>query len=245
MSVQRSQPPPLPSGLVILGSAFVVFHLLAIAVLVLSAPSGPWPTPFGPSQAVGPPFATRVAELTTRYYLQPLKMTHNYHFLGNRPDAPELYFEVRLKDADGRLIDTLHFPSPRANAWLRHRHALLAQSLGDDEPVQPPQGEVIPAPGKKMETMRIWNPVGPNQFALQEVEVQLVPKTGATRPREWSLILARSYMRHLCREHGAASAELTRYSRQAVMPGYLFLEEAPPGTFDALASTFEEYHREK
>jgi len=130
MSVQRSQPPPLPGWLMILGSAFVVFHLLAIGVLVLSAPSGPWlaPPPFPPSQVEGPRFALGIAELTTAYYLRPLKMTHNYHFLGNRPDAPGVTFEVRLKDADGHVSETLHFPSPRANAWLRYRHTLLAQN---------------------------------------------------------------------------------------------------------------------
>jgi hypothetical protein len=213
--------------------------------LVLSAPSGPWPTPFGPSQAIGPPFAGKVAEVTTQHYLAPLKMTHNYHFLGNRPDAPGIEFEVRLKDEQGRVIDTLRFPSSRANPWLRQRQTLLAQSLGDDEQVQAPPGEQIPAPGKAVETVTIWDNVGPNQVTLRKVATYLVPKTGASRPREWSLILARSYMRHLCREYGAASAELVRYSRPAVMPGYLYLEQAPPGTFDTLASTFEEYHREK
>src|SRR6266480_2934551 len=103
MSAKHS-PPPLPGWLVVLGSSFVGFHLLAIGVLVLSAPSGPWPSPFGPSQAPGPAFATQVAEVTTRYYLQPLKMTHNYHFLGNRPDATGIAFEVRLKDTAGRPI---------------------------------------------------------------------------------------------------------------------------------------------
>lgn len=244
MSAKRS-PPPLPGFLMMLGSAFVSLHLLAIGALVLSAPSGPWPTPFGPSQAIGPPFAGKVAEVTTQYYLAPLKVTHNYHFLGNRPDAPGIEFEVRLKDAQGRLIDSLRFPSPRANPWVRQRQTLLAQSLGDDEQVQAPPGEQIPAPGKAVETVTIWDNVGPNQVALRKVEAYLVPKTGASRPREWSLILARSYMRHLCREYGAASAELVRYSRPAVMPGYLYLEQAPPGTFDTLASTFEEYHREK
>jgi hypothetical protein len=229
----------------VLGSAFVGFHMLAIGALVLSAPSGPWPTPFGPSQAIGPPFASKVAEVTTQYYLTPLKMTHNYHFLGNRPDGPGIEFEVRLKDEQGRLIESLRYPSPRANPWVRQRQMLLAQSLGDDEQVQAPPGEVIPAPGQPVETMRIWYTVGPNQLVLRKVETHLVPKTGASRPREWSLILARSYMRHLCREHGAASAELVRYSRPAIMPGFLFMEEPPPGTFDTLASTFEEYHREK
>jgi hypothetical protein len=243
MSAKYS-PPPLPGWLVVLGSSFVGFHLLAIGVHVLAAPSGPWPSPFGPSQALGPRFATQVAELTTGYYLQPLKMTHNYHFPGNRPDTSAIYFEVRLKDAQGHLIENLRFPSPRANAWVRQRQAVLAQGLGDDEPVQPPPGEAIPAPGQKVETMKIWSPVSPKQFVQRDVETYLVPKTGASRPREWTVLLAHSYLRHLCRERGAASAELTRHSRQAILPSYLIMD-APPETFDTLASTFEEYHREK
>ena len=38
-----------------------------------------------PSPAVGPMFAGKINTVTYPYYLQPLQMTHNYHFLGNRP----------------------------------------------------------------------------------------------------------------------------------------------------------------
>jgi hypothetical protein len=230
----------------ILASLFVIFHLLTIVILVLSAPSGPWPTPFGPSPALGPPFAGTIANVTTRYYLEPLQMTHNYHFTGNHPDQGDIAFEVGLKDADGRLMETVRFPSPRANSWVRQRQVALAQNLGDDEPVQTPRGDMLPAPGQKMPMMKIWDMAGPNKLVVREVPIHLIAKDRpVSRPREWSLLLARSYMRHLCRQYGAASAELKRISRQPVMPALLYAEEVPPGTFDTLESTFEEYHRDK
>src|ERR1700722_435404 len=141
MSAKRPLPPrPLPRWLVPAASAVIAFHLFALLILALSAPSGPWITPFGPSTALGPIFAGRISEVTSRYYLQPLHITHNYHFLSNRPDTTEIAFEARLKDDQGRLMETVRFPSPRDNAWLRQRHLLMAAHLGDDEPVQLPPG---------------------------------------------------------------------------------------------------------
>jgi hypothetical protein len=249
MSIKRPLPPrPLPGWLVLAGSAFVAFHLFAIGILVLSAQSGPWVTPFGvPSPAVGPMFAARINNVTYPYYLQPLQMTHNYHFLGNRPEATGISFEIRLKDDKGRLVDTYRFPSPKDNAWLRQRHLLMAAHLGDDQLVQAPNTELVPAPGQKMPTEKIWEQTGPTSGTLREVQTHLIPKNQPVyKPRDWSLILVRSYARHLCREHGAASAEIVRYSRQPVMPGLMMIPEdrVPPNTWDTLASTFEEVRYE-
>jgi hypothetical protein len=246
MSAKRPLPVrPLPSAMVIGASVFIAFHLFAVVILVLSATSGPWVSPFGPSPALGPEFATRIAGLTTQYYLQPLQMTHNYHFPGNRPDVSGIYFEVRLRDAQGRDIERVRFPSPSGSAFLRQRYNQLAQQLGNDEPVEAPRAEQIAGPGKKAPTVKIWEPQGPNKVVLKEVASHLVPKNQpVSRPREWSLIVARSYMRHLCREKGAASAELTRFSRQPIMPFLLLMDEAPPGTYDTLESTYEVYRRE-
>jgi hypothetical protein len=54
-------------------------------------------------------------------------------------------------------------------------------------------------------------------------------------------------MRYLCREHGAASGELTRYSRQAVGPETLILPEAriPPGTFTKMIAHYGEYSADR
>ena len=245
MSAKRSAP-PLPGVLIGAASVFVGLHFLAIGVHVLAAPSGPWVTPMGvPSQATGPKFTEKLDEAVTTAYLQPLHMTHNYHFNGNRGDTPGVAFEVRLKDADGQLIKTLRFPSPQANAWVRQRQAMLAQQLGDDEPVQPLPGEVIPAPGQKMKKKTIWEPVGPDDLEMREIDEHLVPKNRQVfGPRPWSLIVARSYARYLCRDYGAASAELTRLSRQAVMPEILFAPKIEDEELKTLTTRFGEYRHE-
>src|SRR6516162_2877592 len=123
---------PLPRWLGVLASAAIVFHLLAIVVLVLGASSGPWPTPFGSSLATGPAFALPAGEAVTKRYLEPIKMTHNYHFMRNRPGQPGVFFEVRLKDESGKLLNTVRIPDPRANFWVRHRQSILAQQPADD-----------------------------------------------------------------------------------------------------------------
>lgn len=236
---------PLPRWAVLGLSGFIAFHLLAIVMLILSAPSGPWPAPFGASQAVGPPFAGQIAEYTTRYYLKPICLTHNYHFLGNRPDMPDVFLQVRLKDDSGRTMDKMQVPSPRESAWLRYRHNLLAQGLAGDEPVEAPRGEVIPAPGQKMKKLTLWEPTGATTLELRRVPLHLVPKDHpVSQPSSWSLILARSYQRYLARQYGAAAVELVRHSRQPVMPAILYLPETPHGTFDTLISTYEEYRRD-
>jgi hypothetical protein len=190
---------------------------------------------------MGPKFAEKLDEAATTAYLQPLHMTHNYHFIGNRVDSPGVAFEVRLKDANGQTIKLLKFPSQGANPWVRQRHAMLAQQLGDDEPVQPPPGEVIPAPGEKMRKKTVWEPSG-DDLQMREIDENLVPKNRPVYgPRAWSMIVARSYMRHLCREYGAASAELMRLSRQPIMPEMLFVPEPPEDTFKTLTSHFGEY----
>lgn len=47
------------------------------------------------------------------------------------------------------------------------------------------------------------------------------------RPAPWSLVLAKSYLRHLSGKFNAHSAELIRHSRPAVMPVYMFYAELP------------------
>jgi hypothetical protein len=261
MSQPRTVPPrPLPRALIVVGSLAIGVHLLAIMMLVLAAQSGPWLTRFGDSPAEGPWFATRLTNYVVRdqqgtiisrsgllpWYLEPLRMTDNYHFASNRPLVSEVFFEARLKDDKGS-VTTLTFPDTGANAWLRHRETLLALGLGDDIAVQAPRGEVIPAPGQKMRTFMIWEPVkGEDALKLKEVPEHLVPKDRPVfRPSEWSLLLARAYARHLCREHGAASVELICHSKDQVMPAVLFLPEPPPDTFNELVCSFGEVRREE
>jgi hypothetical protein len=226
-------------------SALVLFHLFALVILILSAPSGPWPSPMGASQTLGPPFATQIAEFTTRKYLKPIGLTHNYHFLDNRPDSPDVVLHLRLKDDDGNTTQEVQIPSGNENPWLRYRHTMLAQGLAGDEPVEAPRGEVIPAPGQQMRKIPIWESTGPTTLKLRAVPQHLIPKDQpVSRPSTWSLVLAHSYQRYLARHYGASSVELVRHSRQAIMPAILLLPETPRGTFDTLISTYEEYSRD-
>ena len=238
---------PLPGWVMWVGSAVVGFHLFAILIHVLAAPSGPWMMRFGPSQALGPQFTQAPNEQLTQSYLLPLKMTHTYHFATNRPEVMGVYFEVRLKDTQGKAIEPIRFPDGSANFWVRHRQGLLAQLLAADQPVQPRPGEVIPAPGQKAPTVTIWEPSDAGGvLRLRTVAERDIPANRPVeRPSELSLVLARSYMRYLCRKHGAASAELIRHTRPAILSGIVFVDPLPPDTFEDLACSFGEHKVEK
>ena len=236
----------LPNAAIGIGSVVIGFHFLTIAILSLAAQSGPWPSPFGASSAVPPPFAGQINGLTMPNYLQPLRMTHNYHFETNRPEKTQTYFEVVLKDELGRVRTTLKFPSDDDNPWVRFRHELLANGLAEDEPVFTPRGEVIQAPGKKMETIRYWESAeGEKVLKLRTQPIHLVPKDRPVyRPRDWSILLAESYMRYCMERENMAWAELIRHVRQPVLPGFLF-GDPPPGTFDEQVCSFGELRRGK
>jgi hypothetical protein len=246
MPESRSGPvAALPRWVVLTGSVLVVFHLFAVLIQVMSATSGPWPTQFGPSPAMPPAFAQAVSTVTAQQYLLPLKMTNTYHFAANRTQVPAVTFEVRLKGADGNVLETLKFPDEHANPWVRHRQSLLAQGLGEDLPVQPPQGEYIPPPGQEVPRVLIWDGAGApgSPMRLEEKSILLLPRDRPVfRPSPWMLVLAHSYGRYLRRTHGAASVELARISRDPTMPMVMF-EERLPASFDTLVSDFGEVSR--
>ncbi len=249
-----AQNPPLPRWLMIAGSLAVCLHLLALGIHVLAAPSGPWSTPFGPSESIGPQFALSFDSVASPYYLQPLRMTHNYHYRTNRVEASGVFFEVRLKDTDGRVMQTLKFPDDKASFWVRHRQSLLADDLAEDVPVQARPGEAIPAPNQKVAGVTIWDfdtpdgkgRPGQEMLRLRQVQEHLIPRDRPVmRPSEWSLILAKSYARYLCRQHSAATAELIRHTREAIQPAVMFFPELPPNIFDELVCSFGEVRLEK
>lgn len=250
----------LPPSLVAVGSAAVVFHLAAIVFLVLGAPSGPWPTPYGESNASGPYFAQKVGAFLSDNYLRPLRMTHNYHFASNRTDEEYVGFDVILKDAKGDPIKKVSIPEPEANFWVRHRQKILARNLVPDVPLAPMQAERIAAPGKKVEVVAFWELIeekkkdglpiaaaGPSVTKLRirkEVE-HLIPRDRpVSKASEWSLVAAAEYQRFLCEKYGAASSELVRYYREAILPEYLAVEQVP-AAFPEIVSYFEEYRGPK
>jgi hypothetical protein len=240
----------LPSWLLWLGSGLILFHFFALLIAVLAVESGPWMTRFGPDMYQPPRFARQIDSLT-RYYLQPLQIASSYHFLSNQTDLDTVYFEAQVRDAKGEVIQTIRIPDEGANFWIANRQNLVAQQLSNDMPVQPPRGETIPAPGKKMPTVKIWDsPGGEPPLKLQEVPEHLIRDRLRDRPEvyaptEYSLFIARSYARYLCRHYDGASAEIIRHSRRPIVPALLLMREPPPGTFEDLICSFGEYRLEK
>ena len=102
------------------------------------------------------------------------------------------------------------------------------------------------APSKdKTREIEYWEPAEPGTLRLKKEVKHKVPNERFA-PSEWSKVLSQSFMRYLCREHGMQSAELVRYSKEAIMPAILFLPDPPtPEMLPVLKSFFGEYRREK
>ncbi len=245
MSVsQANAPRPLPKPFIVIGSIFAVGHLLAIGMLALAAESGPWPTNFGiGSKSPGPKFATAISShIAGPYYLKPLAMTNDYHFKSNKAAQFAAYFEVILKNDRDEVIKTLSIPDPKANFWVRHRQSILAQGLAEDQPLQKQATERIAPANREMSKVDFWDLVD-GTLRLKSVDANSVPND-RMKPSEWSRLLAQSYMRHLCKEHNAASAELVRHSREVPTPMDMFLPPRPEA-YKELSSYFGVYRREE
>jgi hypothetical protein len=248
----RASPPstPLPRWLILLASIVIVFHLSAVGLRALAVPSGPWPTPQGPNTVAPPAFALDLYQWLPEHYLKviqwPLSAPHNYHFPSNRPGQPAVSLEVHLQDAAGQELATVSIPDPAANFWVRHRQTLVANALGFDMPVTPPhQMEQVAAPGKQVKKVPVWEPKGPNRLQLEDVDENLLlekvqRQPGLMQPPELTMLFLRSYVRYLCRTHGAARAEVVRHHHNGVPPSVLGDEPIPPGAFDDWLSNFGE-----
>jgi hypothetical protein len=201
--------------------------------------------PEGANLTPPPHFAVGLNDFLSRNYLKYIKMGYNYRFNSNRPGVPDVAFDVKLKDESGKEIAVCHFPDPDANYWVRHRQSLLARALVDDQPVQPPQSELIAAPNQQAPSAPIWSETGERgKLNLKIVPLHLIPRERTVfRPSDWSILLARSYSRYLCRVYGAASAEVIRRTKDPIPPGVLFLDEPPPGPSEELNSNFGELPR--
>jgi hypothetical protein len=230
-------PGALPRWLIAAASAVIVFHLVAIVLPVLDTPSGPWPTPMGRMPADPPSFAHETAGLAN-LHADYLRVVHSYHFVTNRPaDIPGVRFEAVLRFPDG-TTKTRPFPDPDANRWVRHRQEVLAASLAPDMPAEKPASDIIAPPGQKPTMVDVWALPGEDFTAsagpppvvapdrklplhLEHAPQHRLRYRDYWRPSEWSLVLAHSYARYLCRANGAASAEIVRYTREPVAPDVL------------------------
>jgi|SRR5581483_11404183 len=242
----RPDPPPVtvPRWLVIAGSVLICYHLFAVATAALAAPSGPWPTPDGSGMYTPPQFAFSLYNQFTSGYLEAVRLNHDYHFASNRPQMPAVTFDAKLKDKDGNEIGTVTIPDPNANFWVRSRETRLARWLADDQPVPPPTGEVIAPPNQQVPMVTIWDMPSPGKLQLKVVPQHLVPRDRPVyRPSEWSMILARSYARHLCRERGAATVEIVRHWKEPIPPVVMFMDSVPPDAFGEIVSDFGEVSR--
>ncbi len=248
----------MPRWLLWAASVVILAHLLAVGAHALAAQSGPWPTPFGISNAEPPKAAELADKHAAKPYLSALRMPQDYHFASNQPVFPGITFEVRLKDERGEVLKTLKFPDEKANGWVRHRQALLARNLGNDQPVAPRQGGVVlPAPGQELPKHLIWDPLDPNQpprpgqmLKLVErddnelISIQMKQPMGSVyRPSEWELLVARAIARRMCREHGAAKAQVIRHAQNPITPAALILPDPNMAYAPELLSDFGDFPR--
>jgi hypothetical protein len=89
-----------------------------------------------------------------------------------------------------------------------------------------------------------WDMGEGGKVQLKSVPEHLVPRDRPVlRPTEWARVVVRSYDRYLCRKYGAASAELIRHSREAIMPAVLFMDEPPADAFNEVVCSFGEQKR--
>jgi len=235
----------LPSGVVLTFSAIVVLHFIAVIIAVLATPSGPWPAMDGMDMAMPPQFSFNLQRNFGAPYLKAIKLNYNYHFASNRPGLRAVTFEVRLKNAQGQPLATLKFPEQDASYWVRHRQGLLASWMRDDQPVMAgQQGEVIAAPNQAVPTVQIWDEVEPQVLKLRTVSQNLIPRDRPVfRPADLSMALAKSYVRHLCKVHGAASGEFIRHSKEPIPPAALFRDDVQAAAFQQMSSNFGEMQR--
>ena len=109
-------------------------------------------------------------------------------------------------------------------------------------PVQPPPGEAIPPPHQQAPSVEIWEPGPDRVLRLRSVAEHLVPRDRSVlRASEWSKLLARAYGRYLCRVHGAASAQIFRHTKEALLSSVLLVDESPNP--EELVAAFEEVKR--
>lgn len=244
------EPKPLPPWFQGAGNAFILFHFIALGTFVLGASSF-WGA-MGEVMAPGPQFATKTNEVTFKYYLEPLRFTHNYHFNTNRTGFPSVKFEIRLYDSRGNIVKKLDFPESVGNPWVRHRLQQVTQNLSNDIPVEVRFGQVVPGldkagKPKKTDLIEIWAQdaeAGGQVYYLKEVTENEVPRTRfVSQPSLWSKKVAEAYIRYQFRLHGAtvAEGELVRHSREAVSPFFLYYPNLLPANltdFPEMKATF-------
>lgn len=249
MTLEPSSSTNIPQWLLMIASLVIVLHLVVVVVGALAVESGPWPSMQGGMEMGPPPAFAESLRRVALPYLQAFNLTHNYHFSTNRPAFPDVSLEIRLKDKEGKPLKdqqgaelTIEIPDKSANASVRHRQKLLARWAGNDMPISVPMSEAIAAPGQHVPGVSYWDIMPTGQLTLVTRPQHLVPRDRPVMgPSPLSLLLVQSYVRHLCRTHAAAKADVLRHHQDPVPPAVLLTnEKVPAEAFDPVTSSFGE-----
>lgn len=223
-----------PGWVMVIGSLLIIFHLLCALHTTLFTSSGPWPTPNGNMQALPPQFAITIGRLSINEqpvleaYQRAMRVYSSFRFSSIRQETLEISFEGIFKDTAGNVISKKSIPDPEAPASIRYRQVQLAQQLGNDEPLPPPQAVIIAAPGKTLENVRWWQADGENRMVLKEDNPNSVPRNqNFMTPSASQYLIAKSFARFLGRHHEQPRVELVRYWYEPVLPMVLIEDEAP------------------
>lgn len=222
-----------PTWMLALGSVAIALHLLLAFIITLNVPSGPWPVGGAGIPADPPRFISRIGESkwVKRYY-NALPSYHSFHFSSNRQEGQEISFDGLIKDDKGTVIKKISFPDPEAPSSIQVRQRLLAQQLGNDEPLPPQQGVIIAAPGKELEPIRWWHQEADRRYILKTENPNAVPRNQSfMHPTDAQMLIARSFSRFLSRQNAGARVELTRNWYDPILPMVL-VNDPPPSAAD-------------
>lgn len=222
-----------PTWMMVLGSLAIAIHLLLAFIMTLNEPSGPWPVDGAGIPADPPRFVREIGNYwLTNLYHNSVRSNHSFHFSSNRQEGQEISFDGLIKDDKGTVIKKVSIPDPEAPSSIQVRQRLLAQQLGNDEPLPPQQGVIIAAPGKELEPIRWWHQEADRRYILKTENPNAVPRNQSfMHPTDAQLIIARSYSRFLSRQNAGAKVELTRSWYNPIMPMVL-VNDPPPNAAD-------------
>lgn len=218
-----------PTWAMILGSVAILCHFICALISALNSNSGPWPLPNNIVSMADPPqFAFTAGEMVSGYYQRILKNTSAFRFTSIKQEVNEIMFDAVIRDANGVVVAKRSIPDPEAPEAIRYRQRLLAQQLGNDIPLPPPEGVIIAPAGQKLPTLRWWQPENDRNFILRQDNPNAVPRNQEFRqPNPWQFIVAKSYARYLSRQYANSKIELRRYWYDPVFPMVL-IENTPP-----------------
>lgn len=125
-----------------------------------------------------------------------------------------------------------------------------ARKLVEDDIIQIPLADLTEPKEKEVPAIPFGTPSADqkkekekkNYFvhvAIPEDRIGAVPRNRPMMgPSDWSLVLTRSYLRHLCRKYNAKSCELIRHSRDSVQPVNMYFNEPLPDSFSEMVASF-------